>query len=229
MKLNDLPKTTTKSKKRVGRGYGSGKGGHTSGRGMKGQKSRSKLPLYFEGTAMRKSFIRRVPMLRGKFKNISFQSKKVVVNLKDLKDFKSKSKVNIKTLAKAGLVDEKEAKKLGVKILGDGEIKKALTVELPTSKSAQKKIEKAGGKVVEPSTAKRKPTTANRKQSTGKQKKTKKTSPASSKATRGKKKVTSDKKQEKKKTTKTKKPSPSKSSAKSTKKTNKKSKRKKKS
>lgn len=61
-----MPKTTTKSKKRVGRGIGCGKGGHTTGRGAKGDKVRGKLPLYFEGTKMRKSLIRRLPLLRGK-------------------------------------------------------------------------------------------------------------------------------------------------------------------
>ena len=69
MTLNTLTKIKDKPKKRVGRGYGSGKGGHTSGRGAKGQKARSKVPLYFEGAPMRKTLIRRVPMLRGKLKN----------------------------------------------------------------------------------------------------------------------------------------------------------------
>jgi len=68
MELSALPKIVTKSKKRVGRGYGSGKGGHTTGRGAKGQNIRGKVPLYFEGTPMRKSLIRRLPMLRGKLK-----------------------------------------------------------------------------------------------------------------------------------------------------------------
>ena len=58
MKLNKLPKTTAKSKKRVGRGYGSGKGSHTVGRGQKGQKSRSKVGLLIEGTKIRKTLIR---------------------------------------------------------------------------------------------------------------------------------------------------------------------------
>jgi len=50
MELNKLPKITATAKKRVGRGYGSGKGGHTSGRGQKEQKSRGKIPLTLEGT-----------------------------------------------------------------------------------------------------------------------------------------------------------------------------------
>jgi len=147
MKLNKLPKITTKKKKRVGRGYGSGKGGHTSGRGSKGQKARSKVGLLFEGTKMRKSLIRRLPVMRGKGKFKARQGA-IIVNLKYLNLFKKNDKVNLKTLVKKGIVKEKEAKKFGVKILGDGELKISLTVELPVSKSAAKKIEKAGGKVI---------------------------------------------------------------------------------
>jgi ribosomal protein L15 len=64
--LSSLTKITTGSKKRLGRGYGSGKGGHTSSRGQKGQKSRvgSKVPLWFEGGALPLS--KRIPMWRGK-------------------------------------------------------------------------------------------------------------------------------------------------------------------
>lgn len=146
MKLNKLPKTTTRKKKIIGRGYGSGKGGHTVGRGTKGQKARSKVGLLFEGTKMRKSLIRRLPMMRGKGR-FKARPGAIIVNLKYLNLFKKNDKVNLGSLVKKGIVGEKEAKKFGVKILGDGEIEISLTVELPTSKSAAKKIEKAGGKV----------------------------------------------------------------------------------
>jgi len=147
MKLNELPKTTEKSKKRVGRGYGSGKGGHTSGRGQKGQKSRSKVGLLFEGTKMRKSLIKRMPFLRGKGKLKSFRTQPIIINIKYLNLLPKGSLVNIKLLVKHGLIKAGDAK-CGVKILGDGKLEKALTVELPTSKSAAEKIKKAGGKVV---------------------------------------------------------------------------------
>ena len=55
-------------KKRVGRGYGSGKGGHTVGRGQKGQKTRRKLNILFEGLKVKKSFIKRLPKTRGRGK-----------------------------------------------------------------------------------------------------------------------------------------------------------------
>lgn len=63
-----LPKLVTRGKKRVGRGMGSGKGSHTVGRGQKGQKSRGKISIYFFGTKMKKSLIKRLPMMRGKGK-----------------------------------------------------------------------------------------------------------------------------------------------------------------
>lgn len=63
--MNYLPKVKTKSSKRLGRGYGSGKGGHTSSRGMKGQKSRRKMGILFEGVKMKKSLLRRLPLTRG--------------------------------------------------------------------------------------------------------------------------------------------------------------------
>ena len=144
MKLNNLPKTTTKSKKRAGRGYGSGKGGHSVGRGQKGQKARGKVGLLFEGTKMRKSLIRRMTMHRGQKRFKSLKPKPIIVNIKYLNVFEKNRKITLESLIKKGLVD-KEAKKVGVKILGDGDLKKPFTVELPVSKGARKKIEKAGG------------------------------------------------------------------------------------
>jgi large subunit ribosomal protein L15 len=63
-----LPKIVLRRKKRVGRGYGSGKGGHTVGRGQKGQKARGKVGVLFEGVKMKKSLIKRLPLVRGKGK-----------------------------------------------------------------------------------------------------------------------------------------------------------------
>ena len=63
-----LPKVVANKKKRVGRGVGSGKGSHTSGRGQKGQKSNGDIHILFEGLKMKKSFLKRLPLLRGKGK-----------------------------------------------------------------------------------------------------------------------------------------------------------------
>jgi large subunit ribosomal protein L15 len=138
MRLHELSpaKGSKHAKKRVGRGPGSGTG-KTSGRGEKGQKSRSghAQRLGFEGGQM--PLIRRVPK-RG-FTNI-FKTEYEVVNLSQLADFEGD--VTPETLAGRGLV--RSGKR--VKVLGDGEIAKALKVTANKfSKSARAKIEAAGG------------------------------------------------------------------------------------
>jgi len=172
MKLNKLTKATTKKKKRIGRGYGSGKGGHTVGRGQKGFKARSKVGLLFSGTKMRKSWIKRLPFVRGKGKFKSHRPQPIIVNVKYLNIFKDGQKVTLKTLVKKGIV-AKGAEKTGVKILGDGKLEKKLTVELPVSQGALKKIEKAGGRVVKVA-KKAKPAKEKAKEKKTKKKKVKK-------------------------------------------------------
>lgn len=147
VKLNKLPKTTKRGKKRLGQGYGSGKGGHTVGRGSKGAKARGKIPLYFEGAAVGASLIKRLPLLRGKGKHKPFKDKPIIVNVKYLNLLPKNSLVDIKTLLKYKIIKEKEAKRYAVKILGDGELKIPLIVKLPCSNGAKKKIETVGGKV----------------------------------------------------------------------------------
>ncbi len=142
-----LPKTVSKSKKRLGRGYGSGKGGHTSGRGQKGQKSRAKLGILFEGVKMKKSFIKRLPLRRGKNK-FKAKDKPLIVKTAHLNLLPAGSEVNLELLVKQGIVDKRDAESYGVKILGDGEVKKKFVIVVPISKSAAKLVEKAGGKVV---------------------------------------------------------------------------------
>ncbi len=144
MNLTDLKKITSKKKRRLGQGHGSGRV-KTAGRGTKGQKARTKIKLSFEGGAL--PLIKRLPFRRGKGKNNTFKRKPITVNVKVLNLLPVGSSVNIKTLIANRIVEEKEANKFGVKILGDGEITKALTVTLPISKGARSKIEQAGGKV----------------------------------------------------------------------------------
>lgn len=143
---NNLPKVVTKRSKRPGRGYGSGRGGHTSGRGMKGQKSRSKIGIMFEGVKVKKSLFKRLPLSRGKGK-FKARKKPIIVKLVHLNLLPTGSKVNVDTLAKHGIVKLNDAIDFGVKILGDGQVEKKLSVELPISKSAIKAIKKAGGKI----------------------------------------------------------------------------------
>lgn len=130
-----LPKVVAKRAKRVGRGYGSGKGAHTAGRGQKGQKVRNKVGILFEGYKVKKSLIRRLPQLRGKGK-FKAQAARVVVTLTQLEKLPAGTVVDIETLIKHEIVDAKEAKARGVKILGVGKLTKKLQTTLPMSKSA---------------------------------------------------------------------------------------------
>lgn len=147
VKLHSLSKLVARRKKRLGRGYGSGKGGHTSSRGQKGQKSRSKVGLMFEGTKMRKSLLQRMPMLRGKGKLISYKKKPIIIDLGKLDIFDNQSVITTKLLVKKGLVGKKQAKSRPIKILGNGKLTKKLVVKLPISKQARKQIEELGGSV----------------------------------------------------------------------------------
>lgn len=142
---NKTFKTVTKRRKRLGRGYGSGKGGHTVGKGQKGQKTRKKLSILFEGVKVKKSFIKRLPFLRGKDK-FKGRVKPIVVDLKALNNLPA-GKVDISYLIKQKIV-KKNALVRGVKILGNADVEKKFTVTLPISNSASKKIIKAGGKVL---------------------------------------------------------------------------------
>jgi len=140
MNLSNIraPKKASEKRKRVGRGMGSGMG-KTSTRGHKGQRSRSgsRMLRGFEGGQM--PLHRRLPK-RG-FTNI-FRKDYTVVNLDQLVGLEETT-ITPDVLRKAGVIKSKHP----VKILGDGELKSALTVQAHKfSKSAQEKITKAGGK-----------------------------------------------------------------------------------
>ena len=90
---------------------------------------------------------KRLPYRRGKGRNKPIKDKFLIVNVKYLNTLPKNEVVDINSLIKYKIVREIDAKRFGVKILGDGEIEKALTIKLPISKNAAKKIEKAGGKV----------------------------------------------------------------------------------
>lgn len=136
-----LPKVVAKKNKRLGRGYGSGKGGHTVGRGQKGQKTRGKIGILFEGVKVKKSFLKRLPLRKGKGK-FAGKKKPLVINLTVLNLLPAGATVDLALLIKHGIVDKTDAEKYGVKILGDGKLTKKLTIKLPMSNSARKKVEK---------------------------------------------------------------------------------------
>ena len=143
VKLHELPKIKKRSAKRVGRGYGSGKGGHTTGRGHKGQKARGKVSPDLEGGQT--PLHHRIPKKRGVKR--SFADEVVVINVGKLAQFADDETITPQKLLEAGLVGR--VPKGGVKLLGDGEVAKKFTIEgLNYSKSAQEKIEAAGGKVI---------------------------------------------------------------------------------
>ena len=142
MKLHELraPQGATRAPKRKGRGTATGQG-KTGGRGMNGQKSRSGggVRLGFEGGQM--PLYRRLPK-RG-FKNI-FATEYAIVNVADLNRFDANTEVTPELLVEAGVIKKTLD---GVKVLGNGELEKALTVKAAKfSKSAAEKIEAAGGK-----------------------------------------------------------------------------------
>ena len=141
--------TTTQvkiKKMRVGRGIGSGKG-KTSGREMKGQKSRSGVAIKsFEGGQM--PLFRRLPK-RGfnpiKKEKIAIINLSKIQSLLDAKRINSKTKIDLDLLKKANIVSKSYKK---IKILGSGEIKDKIDINVDfSSKSAQEKLEKIGGSI----------------------------------------------------------------------------------
>ena len=147
MKLNTLNSKNSKSKKRLGRGIGSSKG-KTSGRGHKGQKSRSGVAIKsFEGGQM--PLYRRLPK-RG-FKSFKDKHNIALINISRIQQIVNKqkniinNKINLSNLKKLKLVNNKYTK---LKLLGDGEVKEKFDIEVNfISKSAKQKIEKLGGKI----------------------------------------------------------------------------------
>ena len=135
-----------KKKIRVGRGIGSGKG-KTSGRGVKGQKSRSGVAIKsFEGGQM--PLYRRLPKRGfnpiGK-KNIAILNLNKIQSYIDKKDIKTSDTINTDLLKKLNLINKKSIK---LKILGSGEIKNKINIEADlASKSAVEKLEKVGGSI----------------------------------------------------------------------------------
>ena len=146
MQLNSFNIKIKKNRKRLGRGIGSSKG-KTSGRGHKGQKSRSGVAIKsFEGGQM--PLYRRLPK-RGfkklKTKDIAILNLKNINMILKKKEFTHNGKLNLSILQKYKLLNKKYNK---LKILGSGDIKEKINFEVSfISKPAKEKIEKAGGKV----------------------------------------------------------------------------------
>ena len=144
MKLHELERNRAAKhdRRRVGRGMGSGLG-KTSGRGEKGQKARSgvSIPATFEGGQL--PLYRRLPK-RG-FSNSDFKIRYATINVSDLNNFEDGTVVTPELLKEVGILKNQLD---GVKILGDGEIEKKLTVKAHKfSKTAMEKLEKSGSTI----------------------------------------------------------------------------------
>ena len=149
MKLSQVRRASSplKERKRVGRGHSAGQG-KTAGRGTKGQKARNQTKPGFEGG--QNPLFMRVPKLRGtsnKSHNIGiFRKDYSILNVAQLEHLEAGSEVSLETMKARGWV--KQAGKKGLKILGQGELTKALTVKASAvSASARQKIEQAGDTV----------------------------------------------------------------------------------
>jgi len=145
MRLNNIISSngSNRAKRRRGKGQGGGHG-KTSGRGHKGARARSGFSLRPGFESGHIPLFRRLPM-RG-FSNFKFRRSHAVINVGDLERLAEGAVVNRETLESAGLI-RKDGRP--VKLLGDGEVTRALEVQLDkVSAAAQSKIEAAGGKVV---------------------------------------------------------------------------------
>ena len=146
MYLENIPKRNNRTMKgkRIGRGYGSGVGGHTVGRGSKGQKSRTghKSLEFFEGGNV--AFYRRMPKYKGFNQSRKIENDSVNENTLE-KEIKAGEIVSVDTLKEKGIIKKNSQ---GVKILGKGEIKIKLNIEgVAVSAAAKEKIMKAGGTI----------------------------------------------------------------------------------
>jgi large subunit ribosomal protein L15 len=142
--LKELNKVVDKQQKRLGRGIGSGVGGHTVGRGAKGQKARRSVKLTADGTKTKKGWIQRLPFLRGK-RRTNKRSINTIFNLNHLeKLFKSGDTVDIKTLSEKS----KRVLTSNTKILSQGKLTKSLKVKgILVSEAGKNKIISAGGNI----------------------------------------------------------------------------------
>jgi large subunit ribosomal protein L15 len=142
-KLSSLIPATSKPQRRVGRGIGSTKGGHTSGRGTKGQLARqgAKVPLWFEGGQL--PLIKRLPMLRGKGR-LKPTTQVIAITLADLEKVQA-AVITVEALKLEKVIPAAAAK---VKVIATGAVSKKLTLKgIVVTEGARKQIEAVGGTI----------------------------------------------------------------------------------
>lgn len=142
MNLSQLPSIIERSKKRVGRGHGSGKV-KTAGRGTKGQGARGTIPPGFEGGQL--ALIKRLPYLRGKGRNQSRLAQPFAIPVGKLAAIPKETIVTLEVLRKYHMIDEDVTR---VKIVGGSALTEPIQVALPCTAVAKSTIEKAGGKII---------------------------------------------------------------------------------
>ncbi|MEK9200665.1 MAG: uL15m family ribosomal protein [Patescibacteria group bacterium] len=139
----NLVKIVNRPAKRVGRGIGSGKGGHTSTRGSKGQKARGKVKIGFEGTKFKKSLIKRLPKLRGRGKFKPWGTDVVALDITRFATWPAKLVVTNEKLRELGWISQKSEGK----IVGNKKIENVLNVKIATSANVAKIVEDSGGTI----------------------------------------------------------------------------------
>ncbi len=140
--LSQLSSTVEKKSKRLGRGYGSGKGAKSGKGTTRHQAAREDIPLFFEGGQAKQ--VKKYPLLRGKGKNNSIVKRPVAVATGRLEVFANGEDVTDATLIAKKVIKPSVAPER-IKIVFGGTLTKKLVVKLPVSKGAKEAIEKAGG------------------------------------------------------------------------------------
>jgi large subunit ribosomal protein L15 len=142
--LSNLTGIGKKKSKRLGRGYGSGKGAKSTRGITRHQKARVDTPLHFEGGQGR--LVKKYPLLRGKGKNNSHRAVVFPVAVEKLEILRDNDVVTVAGLLEAKIITKSDTRCV-IKIVGKGTLSKKLTVKLPITQSAKAVIEKAGGTV----------------------------------------------------------------------------------
>jgi large subunit ribosomal protein L15 len=142
MFLSNLIKIIQPKIKRLGRGYGSGVGGHTVGRGQKGQKTRGKIPLWFEGGQL--PLVRRTPFLRGKHRFQVIKDQPVSVPMSYLNKFSDGDTVTTESLSTLLKVKSNKLR-AGFKIIHTGTLDKKINLQVKATPKVQEAVTKLGG------------------------------------------------------------------------------------
>ncbi|NOY14811.1 MAG: mitochondrial large ribosomal subunit protein uL15m [bacterium] len=155
--LAQLTNIVDKRKPRVGRGYSSGRGGHTSTRGSKGAKARGKISVIFTGTKHKKSLWQRLPVMRGGG-FLKPHKPTLAVTLRQISPYikKANQVVDLAFLVKEGIITPRQAKNYQVKLVATGTLDKPINLKLPASQTVLDLIDKLKNKSTKPASVRKK-------------------------------------------------------------------------